>query len=262
MRKNNKFYSRLKRGAPTIFTVLGIAGVVATGILSARAANKTRNELQMTDFDEPEEWSVSKNFRYGWENYIPPIAVGVVTIICIASSDILNKRAQMSLTSAYALLHTSYNDYQRKNKELYGEEAHRKIIDSLAAEKAEDVYMSTTGIVSSSCLAFNDRADEETKLFYDSYAKRYFESTLSQVLEAEYHLNRDFTMGGDAVINNFYGLLGIEPIKDGDIIGWFLSDELRWIDFDHHKTVLDDGLEVYIIDFVFTPRLGIEGEDY
>ena len=29
MRKNNKFYSSLKRGAPTIFTVLGIAGVVA-----------------------------------------------------------------------------------------------------------------------------------------------------------------------------------------------------------------------------------------
>ena len=118
MRKNNKFYARLKRGVPTICTVLGIAGVVVTGILSARAANKTRNEYQMTDFDEPEEWSVSKNFRYGWENYIPPIAVGAVTIICIASSDILNKRAQMSLTSAYALLHTSYNDYQRKNKEL------------------------------------------------------------------------------------------------------------------------------------------------
>lgn len=262
MRKNNKFYSSLKRGAPTIFTVLGIAGVVATGILSARAANKTRNELQMTDFDEPEEWSVSENFRRGWENYIPPIAVGAVTIICVASSDILNKRAQISLTSAYALLHTSYNDYQRKNKELYGDEAHRNIIDSLAAEKAEDVYMSTTGIMSSSCLAFDDRSDEEKRLFYDSYAKRYFESTLSQVLEAEYHLNRDFTMSGDAVINNFYGLLGIEPIKDGDIIGWFLSDELCWIDFDHHKTVLDDGLEVYIIDFVFTPRLGIEGEDY
>ena len=159
MRKNNKFYSRLKRGAPTIFTVLGIAGVVATGILSARAANKTRNELQMTDFDEPEEWSVSENFRRGWENYIPPIAVGAVTIICVASSDILNKRAQISLTSAYALLHTSYNDYQRKNKELYGEEAHRNIIDSLAAKKAEDVYMSTTGIMSSSCLAFDDRSD-------------------------------------------------------------------------------------------------------
>ena len=69
-------------------------------------------------------------------------------------------------------------------------------------------------------------------------------------------------MGGDAVVNNFYGLLGIEPVEDGDITGWFLSDELCWIDFDHHKTVLDDGLEVYIIDFVFTPRLGIEGEDY
>ena len=108
---------------------------------------------------------MSENFRRGWENYIPPIAVGAVTIICVASSDILNKRAQISLTSAYALLHTSYNDYQRKNKELYGEEAHRNIIDSLAAKKAEDVYMSTTGIMSSSCLAFDDRSDEEKDYF-------------------------------------------------------------------------------------------------
>lgn len=43
MKKPNKFYARVKRGAPTIFTVLSVAGVIATGTLSARAANKTRN---------------------------------------------------------------------------------------------------------------------------------------------------------------------------------------------------------------------------
>ena len=56
MKKPNKFYARVKRGAPTIFTVLSVAGVIATGILSARAANKTRNT-------EESEKSTVNNFK-------------------------------------------------------------------------------------------------------------------------------------------------------------------------------------------------------
>lgn len=76
MKKPNKFYARVKRGAPTIFTVLSVAGVIATGTLSARAANKTRNT-------EESEKSTVDNFKEGWKNYIPAIAV---TVLCIQRS--------------------------------------------------------------------------------------------------------------------------------------------------------------------------------
>ena len=85
MKKPNKFYARVKRGAPTIFTVLSVAGVIATGTLSARAANKTRNT-------EESEKSTVDNFKEGWKNYIPAIAVGGVTIVCSISSNVLNGR--------------------------------------------------------------------------------------------------------------------------------------------------------------------------
>ena len=71
MKKPNKFHARVKRGAPTIFTVLSVAGVIATGILSARAANKTRNT-------EESEKSTVDNFKEGWKNYIPAIAVQIM----------------------------------------------------------------------------------------------------------------------------------------------------------------------------------------
>lgn len=104
MKKPNKFYARVKRGAPTIFTVLSVAGVIATGILSARAANKTRNT-------EESEKSTVDNFKEGWKNYIPAIAVGGVTIVCSISSNVLNRHQRVALVSAYTLASKSYEDY-------------------------------------------------------------------------------------------------------------------------------------------------------
>lgn len=251
MKKTNKFYARVKRGAPTIFTVLSVAGVIATGILSARAANKTRNT-------EESEKSTVDNFKEGWKNYIPAIAVGGVTIVCSISSNVLNRHQRVALVSAYTLASKSYEDYKRKTKELYGEEAHQKIMESLAAEKAEDVYISTADFAGSSSLAWDDRSVEEKRTFYDSYSRRYFESTVCQVLEAEYHLNRNRCLGMDVTVNDFYEFLGIKPIKGGNKIGWWWSDEIYWIDFIHHRTELEDGLEIYLIEFVYQPGLDNE----
>lgn len=35
---------------------------------------------------------------------------------------------------------------------------------------------------------------------------------------------------------------------------------ISWIDFNHHKTVLNDGLEVYVIDIEYPPRLWDEDD--
>ena len=96
--------------------------------------------------------------------------------------------------------------------------------------------------------------------FYDAFSRRYFESTIAQVLEAEYHLNRNLSLGGDVCINDFYNFLGIEPIDGGDYLSWFYfyEDGISWIDFNHRKTVLEDGLEVYVVDIVYTPRMDDE----
>lgn len=61
------------------------------------------------------------------------------TITCLLASNILNKRTQASLMSAYAILDQSYKEYKNKLIELYGEEQHNEIIDAIVIEKAEDV---------------------------------------------------------------------------------------------------------------------------
>lgn len=88
------------------------------------------------------------------------------------------------------------------------------------------MHITSYGFASSSSLEFED-ADEEPRLFYDSFSNRYFQATFSQVLQAEYHLNRNFAlMGGFVPLNMFYEFLGIEPKQDFAGLGWWVDDGL------------------------------------
>lgn len=248
----------IKHVTPVVLSYLGAFGVIATSILAAKATpkalTKIRDDSCAKHNGNPEAYTKIEAIRSAWTCYIPASIMGTTTIICIFGANILNKRQQVAISSAYALLSTSYQEYKDKVKEIYGEEAHRKIIDSLMVEKAKDVYMYTNGICDTSSLTFDNRDEEEVRLFYDSFSKRYFEASLSQVLEAEYHLNRNFCLGYPICLNYFYELLGLSGVDGGDELSWFWSDEIVWIDFDHHKTTLEDGLEVCVVDFVYYPR--------
>ena len=107
------------------------------------------------------------------------------------------------------------------------------------------------------------KVEPEKHLFYDDFSQRYFESTTENVLEAEYEVNRYLAMGGGVFLNEFYELLGLELVDYGDFLGWSaveLSDNLCycWVEFEHTKTVLDDGLECTIISMSFEPTFDFE----
>lgn len=260
MKGKNNLITVLKKHSPTILTCIGAVGVVATTIISVKATPKAL-ELIKSDSKEkhdgdPNAYTKAEAVKSCWFCYIPSIVVGTATIACIFSANMLNKRQQAALTSAYALLSCSYGEYKGKLKELYGEEAHQKIVDSIVKEKCEDVCVYTPNVVGSSTLIpippFEESEDSKM-LFYDYYSGRYFESTLSRVIQAEYHLNRNFCMRGDSPLNEFYEFLGIECVDGGDIVGWDMASEIQWIDFNHRITMLDKNLKCCIIETIFDP---------
>ena len=234
---------------------------MATAVLAVKATPKAielvKADSRKNHDGDPHAATKLEVVKSCWKCYIPAATTGAATIACIFGVNVLSKRQQASLVSAYTLVNRSYNDYKRKVKELYGEEVHKKIMESLAVEKAKDVPITSCGLISTSSLEFED-ANEELRLFYDSFSERYFQATISQVLQAEYHVNRNFAlMGGFVPVNMFYEFLGIEPQQDFAGLGWWVNDEMYWIDFNHSKAMVDDGLsgeiECYIIDMEFTP---------
>lgn len=140
------------------------------------------------------------------------------------------------------MLQKSYNEYRDKVDELY---ENSSIVDK---EIAKDVYDNTKPSVSS----------DEKCLFYDMFSKRYFESNKVDVIAAEYHFNRNFTLRGYATLNELYEFLGVDKIDGGDSIGWSIDAGLAfygysWIDFEHDFVTTDDGMEVCLISMPFAP---------
>lgn len=248
---------KLKKFSPTVLSCAGAAGVVGTSVLAVKATPKALRKIRADSrnaHNDPDAYTKLEAIQSAWIYYIPSVVMGAATMICIFGANILNKHQQAAITSAYALLNDAYQDYKDKLKELYGEDAHRKIMEAIAVEKADDMYIASTGLLGGSSLDFAEHDPEDNQLFYDSFSKRYFESSINRVIQAEYYLNRDFAIGGYRSVNDFYEFLGIEPISGGDEIGWDISSGLSWIDFDHYKTVLDDGLEVCVIDMDWLPE--------
>lgn len=238
--KSSKLF--LSKHASTILTCAGGAGVVVTSVMAAKATPKALALVKEAN-EKNEELTKFDYVIAALPAYIPAIVAGVSTIACIFGANVLNKRVQASLVSAYALLNSSYNDYRAKAVELYGDEADDKIKEGAAKDKY-------TG----------DRKlkDSDKQLFYDDYSGRYFESTIEDVLQAEYNLNRRMTQAGRAFLNDFYNELGLSETEYGNYLGWSAGQlmETHWspcVMFGHFKFTFDDGLECTIITLESDP---------
>lgn len=240
---------KLNRYSPTILTCLSTVGVVATAVLAVRATPKAlrlikakKNEL------ETEKLTPVEVMQTTWQCYIPSALMGAGTIACIIGIGVVNRRNQAALTSAYAMLNESYKQYRQAAKQVYGEDAD----DKIHAEMAKDAYVYTNDW---GCQVYNLEMDPESEkiLFYDLVSKKYFNTTIAAVLNAQYHVNRNLQVRGACSLNEYLSFLGLDKIENGDDIGWDISyiaeeEGYYWVDFDNRKTTLDDGLECIVID--------------
>ena len=232
----------LKRNSSTILTCIGAVGVIFTAVTAVKTTPKATRLLDKVKEEKGEDLTTLEKIKVAGPNYIPSILIGAGTIACIFGANILNKRYQASLISAYALIDNSYKEYKKKVVELYGEEANNEVISYIAKEKyTDDIQVS-----------------DNKQLFYDEFSHRYFESTLEDVIKAEYNTNRNLQCNGGAYLNEYYELLGLEPIPGGNELGWssgILESHYcaERIEFDHEKVVLEDDLECCIITLRYEP---------
>lgn len=234
------------RNGATILTCVGAAGTVGTAVMAAKATPKALVLVENAKEEKGEELTKFETVITAAPAYIPTIITGVTTLACIFGANVLNKRQQAALMSAYALLDNSFKEYKQKIGELYGEGANEKVREEIAKDKYEDADISVA---------------DDKRLFYDNFSQRYFESTLETVQNAEYWINRDLSMRDYATVNEFYEYLGIAPIDGGDEIGWSSGMNFdyywqSWIDFGHQKVMLDETLECIIITMFAEPCVG------
>lgn len=150
----------IRKYSPVALSFVASAGVVVTAIAAAKATPRAvalvyADSRKKHDGD-PYAYTKKEAFIAAWKCYIPAVAFGASTIACIMGANALNRRQQAALTSAYALVQSSYKEYKDKLKELYGEEAHNAIMDSIIKEKCKDISISANGGWYDSSLDFGE----------------------------------------------------------------------------------------------------------
>ena len=225
--------SFIKRNASTILTGLGAAGVLATAILTAKETPKALSLLEDAKEKKGEKLTKWEKIKIAGPAYIPAIITGASTVACIFGSNIISKRQQATLMSAYALLDNSYKEYKKKVNELYGEKVGERVREEIAKNK----YAGNGSL-----------SDNNKELFFDFYSGRYFESTKEAVMWAQYETNRALIVNGAVCLNEYYDFLGLETKPEYELLGWSYRqiEEMYchpWIELDYEETIIDEESE-------------------
>lgn len=236
----------IKRNAPTILSGLAVIGTIATAVLAVKATPKALElvgDLRCHKFTDDEDLDISKVeiVEATWKCYAPAIAVGIGTIVCILGANGLSRKQQASLVSAYTLLDQGYREYQKKAKELLGDEK----VSEIRREVVKDHYN-------------GERPKGDNLLFYDFFSGQYFNATMEEVIDAEYQINRKLATQDYVTVGAWYELLGLDNDIFGDALGWSIGAgenfyNYQWLDFEHELTTMDDGLECYIVHMLHAP---------
>ena len=224
-----------KRNASTLLTIVGASGVIGTAVMAAKDTPKALKLLEDAKNEKGEELTNIEKIKAAAPAYIPTAITVASTIACIFSANIFSKRSQAALLSAYTLLDSTYKEYRKKTKELYGGESDKNISSEIVKDK------------------YNyQEVDDGKQLFFDYCSMRYFESTMEDVLKAEMEVNRLLQERMYVDINTFYDLLDLDPIDLNDEIGWSIEAGVvwqgySWIAFEHEIVEVDSGMECCII---------------
>lgn len=233
--------------ASTILSALAVVGVVATAVLTHKATVKAQETVKEWTDEKHKELTKFEKVQASVKAFIPPIAAGIATIGCIVKAQRINKQDIARLTGVAGIIGGAYDKYRRTNIEVNGKEADERVMHEINAQKAEHSNLVAESFFT--LYSLNSSIDTEERLFYDTITEQYFTSTLSRVIDAEYHLNRNFVSGNPEVdVQMWCDFLGIKNAKK-DTRGWGLVDDLTWLDFSNLDPMdVADGVQAIKIE--------------
>lgn len=234
----------VKRNSSTILSIIACAGVVGTTVLAVKATPKALDVMKKENATTPKEV-----VKATWKCYIPAVGVGSATIFCILGANVLNKKQQALIISGYEALSRTYREYRDTVIKLHPE-VDEEVREALVRKRADHHIIGL------------DTPDTKVT-FYDPELDISFDMYERELMDAEYHLNRNYSLGMHASLYQFYELLGLtdilteEQIEYAQMRGWTVSDGIYWIDICHELQDGDSsGTDVYAINYMFPPEPG------
>lgn len=218
---------KILQNSSAILTGIGVAGVVATGVLSVKATIKAIDDIREAEGDylgatEGQTLSAKQKVKLTWIHFVPPLTVGLVTIGCVISAQSVNTKQKAALMSLYTLTDRGLTEFREKTRELHGDAKFNKIEEEIVKDRvAQHDPSDDIDFV-------NDPRRLEQGLYecYDVWTDRYFWSNENIIDAAVNTINAEINTNNYASLNMFYDLIGLGNVPMGDDFGWNLDHKL------------------------------------
>ena len=240
----------LSDNSPVILTSMAVAGTLGSTILAAKGGMQAQKELDVL-LEEVEEGRADEELltfkgqvKTTWKFYIPAGLMAGATVACVIGANSVSTRRNAAIMSAYSLTDKAFQEYKEKVVEQIGEKKEQVVRDEIAKDRLEANPVSDPSTVV---------IHGEKTLCYDGVTGRYFESDMQTLRKAVNDINEKCINEVYASQNDFYRLIGLDPIAIGEEIGW-RSDHLLDISYSSHLT--GDGVPCLSLDYLVGPIRG------
>jgi hypothetical protein len=223
--------------SPTLLTALGVTGTISTAVLAVRAtfqaADLIYNERDRQDLMElGHPLDRKEEFQLVWKVYIPPVASGVVTIVCIIMANRIGHRRAAAVAAAFTVSQEAFEKYREKVVEKIGDKQERAVRDDVAQDQVRKDPPSREVIITGN----------GTVLCRDAFSGRYFESDVETIRKAINDLNQQILGFGYA------SLIGLDRTSVSDEVGW-----QKMITAEFSATMTEDNKPCMVLSYSVEP---------
>lgn len=251
----------LAKNSPAILTGLGCAGVLTTAIFTGRATLKASKLIEFEEQCRKEEAQLVSNvypepeihlltpievIKLTWTSFIPPILMGITSIICIVGANSINTSRSAALAALYSLSETAFREYKEKVVEQIGRNKEVRIRDDIAKDRI------TNNPVGDRTIIITGNGDV---LCYDALSDRYFRSSAEKIRQIVLNFSYSLRSANWLDLNELYYSLGLPSTKLGDQMGFDL-DRTRDgnIEIDYSSNLTPNGEPCLSIEATVYPK--------
>ena len=230
------------KAVPIIFTALGAVGVIGSTVVTAKQTSKACKALDKAKGDKGSELTKKEVVETAASFYIPVVVADGLTISCIACSGILSRQQNLALMSGCTAMGNYIRNYRTKTATLVSVEQEARINES-ALQHTSCSWHNTGAIVA-----------DRVYRFVDGYSGQTVDRTERQIIDAFYHINRNFVLKGTMSMNDIYEFLEMQPVSKGNDMGFDISSEIFWIDVEFELVDETANPPVVNINYIWGPE--------
>lgn len=245
--------SFLSKRSPEILTGIGITGMITTTVLAVKATPKALKlldnerkirypEVNGNGYDQNGYISPLDTVKIAWKPYIPAAVTCATSTACLIGASRVNMKRNAALATAYAISEKTLIKYKDKVIETIGERKEKEIREKISQDEVNNNPITTTQVI---------LTPKGNTMFRDSISGRYFKSDMDKIKKAVIELNTEIHHQNYISLNEFYYMIGLEPISTGDYLGWNVDDS--YIDIDYNACIAEDE-PCIVIDFKKAPK--------